>query len=83
MGKGGKGRMSATAFGVIVGIILGLLISVVIDALILPPDVAYEHVTLDGQAFDCVSWRDELVCEPAQAAAPLAGAANAPGRVQP
>ena len=59
--------MSNAYFGFIAGMIIGLVASAVINALILPPNVAYEQITIDGRQLDCVSWHDELVCESSSA----------------
>jgi hypothetical protein len=52
-------------FGFIAGLVFGLIAAVVIAAITMPPGVSYQHLTLSDAEFDCVTWRDQVVCEPA------------------
>jgi hypothetical protein len=72
--------MTEVFYGFISGLILGLIASVVIAAITLPPNISYQHFTVDGKAYDCVSWESELMCRTAQQPVSMGGGDAQPAR---
>ena len=56
--------MPGLYYGLMIGIVLGLVIATVVLEFTRPPDITYDHMTLDGVAFDCLNWKNESICEP-------------------